>query len=106
MFKYIVHRLEGEADGADEPVITASVTIAVEYGENILAVTDTLIEAIKEDALGLDKYQKGFTASVYAPEEENDGLFAYTMTAALEPAYGEQNDLVYYGIVVEGGAEG
>lgn len=105
MLKYVIYRLivedKGNSDG--DVLIKGRELVAVEYGDNIHGVTDALIKAIKDDALGLPEYQTGFEASVYPPEEENEGEYAYTVTAALEPTYGEHNDLVYYGIAVEGG---
>ena len=79
--------------------------IAVEYGKDVYDATDRLIKAAKDDALGLDKYQKGFSAAVYAPrllEDCNeDNQYTYSIMAVLCPEYGEENDLIDYGIIEE-----
>ena len=78
---------------------------AVEHGEDIYAATDKLIKAVCDDAIGMEKYQKGYTASAYAPQPVEDHRrvkrYAYYLTAILSPEYGEENDLIEYGVIEE-----
>ena len=76
--------------------------IAVEYGEDIYAVTDKLIKMINDDATGLEKYASGYTAYAYEPGAvTGHEHYDYYVMAVLAPEYGEENDLLEYGIVEE-----
>ncbi len=101
MMKYKIYRSFGYADKD----IKKHVLVAVEYGEDIYAVTDTLIKLVCEDALGLEQYQQHYTAEAYAPElvgsHRRVKRYSYIMMAVLAPARGEQNDLLEYGITEE-----
>lgn len=105
MKKYQVFRSFGDVDRD----VKKHELVAVEYGENIHAVTDTLIKVINDDAIGLPQYQKHFTASVYAPEpvasHRRVKRYAYIVEAVLEPEYGDKNDVIEYGITEENAAE-
>ena len=105
MKKYKVFRSFGNADRD----IKKHELVAVEYGDDIYAVTDRLIEAVNDDALELEKYRKHYTASSYAPEPvgwyRRVKRYAYIVTAVLSPAYGEVNDLIEYGVTEEPGEE-
>lgn len=83
--------------------------IAVEYGKDIYAVTDALINAVRNDAIGLEKYQKFYDAQVYEPEPVDGQVrvkrYAYVMMAVLAPEYGEKNDIIDYGITEETGED-
>ena len=89
--------------------INKHVLVAVEYGENIHAVTDTLIKAVNDDATGLPQYQKGYTASAYAPEpvpsHRRMKRYAYIIMAVIAPEYGEKNDIIEYGVTEENAAK-
>lgn len=83
--------------------------VAVEYSDNIHAITDTLIKVVSEDAAGLEKYQKGYTASAYAPEPVPSHMrvkrYAYIIEAIMQPDYGEKNEIIEYGVTEENAAE-
>jgi len=99
--KYLVFRSFGNL----EKDVRKHALVAVEYGSDIDSVTDKLIKAINDDAIGLEKYQHGYTVATYAPELVNDlrrvKRYKYMMDAVLYPEYGEHNDMIEYGIVEE-----
>lgn len=105
MKKYQIFRSLGNMDKD----IKKHELVAVEYGENIHAVTDILIKAVREDAIDLTQYQKGYTASTYAPEPVPDcrrvKRYAYIIMAIVSPEYGESNDIVEYGVTEENAVE-
>ena len=105
MNKYTVYRSLGDLDRD----IKKHIIVAVEYGEDIHAVTDALIKAVCDDALGIEKYQQWYTASAYAPEPVGSSRrvkrYAYSMTAVLSPDNGGVTDLVDYGITEQAGSE-
>ena len=100
MKKYKVFRSFGSLDRD----IKKHILVAVEYGKDIYAVTDTLIKAVTDDVLGIEKYQNGYTSVAYAPESVDESRrvkrYAYSMMAIASPAYGE-NDIIDYGIIEE-----
>ena len=75
--------------------------VAVEYGKDIYDVMDRLIEVINDNALGLEKYQKGYEAATSTPGNINicDGEFYFT--AILMPKSGALNELIDYGVIEE-----
>ena len=101
MRKYKVFRSLGKVDED----VRKHELVAVEYGADIQAVTDKLIRVINDDATGLPQYEKGYTAFTEPPERIGDTervkRYQYSMLAILEPDYGEQNDLLEYGIIEE-----
>lgn len=100
MKKYKVFRSFGNL----EKDIKKHTLVAVEYGTDIYAVTDTLIKAVTDDVLGIEKYQTGYTSVAYAPEPVDESRrvkrYTYSMMAVVSPVYGE-NDLIDYGIIEE-----
>lgn len=105
MKKYQVFRSFGNVDKD----IKKHELVAVEYGENIHDVTDTLIKVVSYDATGLPQYQKGYSASAYAPEPVQSHRrvkrYAYIIMAVISPEYGEHNDIIEYGVTEENAAE-
>lgn len=97
--KYMVFRSLGKVEEA----VRKHELVAVEYGKDIRTVTDKLVKAINEDATGLPQYQTGFTSVTEGPEEIDSTRhvkrYQYVMTAIIQPAYGDKNDLLEYGIV-------
>ena len=100
MKKYKVFRSLGKVDEG----VQKHELVDVVYGRDIHAVTDKLMKAVNDDAIGLSQYEKGFTAFAKSPERI-DGRqvkrYQYCMLVILEPDYGEQNDLLEYGIMEE-----
>ena len=98
---YRVYRSYGESDESNEKYELA----AIEDGSNINDVTSRLIKAVCDDATGLEKYQKGYTAQAYAPEPvvefRRGEINEYTMMVVLYPKYGESNDIIEYAIIEE-----
>ena len=82
--------------------------VAVEYGQDIFAVTDALIKDVRDDLSEMPEY-KGCEATAYAPEPvrmcRRVKRYAYEMTGVVSPAYAEKNILVDYGIIEEEGNE-
>lgn len=79
--------------------------VAVEYGQDIHAVTDKLIKAVNDDAAGLPQFEKGYTACSMPPEERPSDRrikrYQYSILAIMEPDFGDSNELLEYGIMVE-----
>lgn len=79
--------------------------IAVVSGKSIDAAEDELMRVVREDALGIEKYEKGYTAGAYAPEEVGSDRrvkrYDYCLNAILSPDYGGLNDIIEYGIMEE-----
>ena len=105
MKKYKLFRSFGDLDKD----VKKHILVAVEYGETIHDVTDALIKAANEDAIGLPQYQNWYTAESYAPEPVKSfrrvKRYAYEMDAILMPERGEKNDIISYGVIEEETAE-
>ena len=101
MKKYKLFRSFGDLDKD----IKRHILVAVEYGENIYAVTDALIKAANEDATGLPQYQQWYTAESYAPKPVESfrrvKRYAYELHTILMPERGEKNDRLEYGVIEE-----
>ena len=101
MKKYKVYRSFGKI----EDQIKKHELVAIESGKDIYDATDRLIKAVCDDAAGLEKYQKGFSAYAYAPkpveEFQKVKRYEYYLTAVLSPDFGEENDLIEYGVIEE-----
>ena len=105
MKKYILYRsldvIDAEYDGQAPVDLDGHELVAIEYGEDIYVVSGALLKAAREDAGELEKYQRGFTAAAFDPEPIQHSRYSYHITAVLYPEYGEQNDLIEYGVVEE-----
>ncbi len=76
---------------------------AVEYGEDIYRVTDSLIQAVTQELSGMGEYAR-FECSAYAPDEPfalkymtNDD-FGYEMQGIVEGHDNGLNTIVYFGV--------
>ena len=91
--------------GAIDKGIKKHELVAVENGKDIYEATDRLIKAVRDDALGMEKYQRGYTAAVYPPTEveyfREVKRYEYYIRAILQPDHGPKNDVIEYGIVEE-----
>ena len=98
--KYILYRSFGELDKD----VKKHELVAVEYGQDIYAVTDTLIKAAADDLAGMPEYEK-FETAAFAPEPIKDfrrvKRYAYEMTGIVYPTHGDKNILTDPGIVEE-----
>lgn len=78
--------------------------VAVEYGENIDAVSPSLIKAAAEDLADLPEYGHCETAA-FAPERIQEHRrvrrYAYEMTGIVYPPRAEENILIEFGIMEE-----
>ena len=96
--KYTLYR---EPHGLDKNVRQHEL-VAVEYGENIFDVTDSLIRAAADDLAGLPEYV-GCDTAAKAPEPIESfrrvKKYQYEMQGIVYPPKGEQNFLVDFGIV-------
>ncbi len=105
MKKYKVFRSFGKLDED----VRKHELVAVEYGPDIFTVTDEIIKAVESDAVGIEKYQKGYTALAYTLEPVADVFrvtrYSYVISAVLAPEYGEFNDIIDYGIIEEDAGE-
>ena len=76
--------------------------VGVEYGEDIDAVTDTLIDVVCDDLAGLPEYEHCETWA-YAPEEMEDfrrtKRYQYYMGGVVSPPNAKENILYEYGII-------
>lgn len=96
--KYILFRSPGELD-ADE---RQHELVAVEFGPNIYAVTDTLIKDIRDDLSAMPEYRQFMTAG-FEPERIDNGTlktrYTYSMMGAVYPVMAEKNILIEYGVI-------
>lgn len=78
--------------------------VDVEYGDDIDAVADALIRAVRDDLAGLPEYARCETLA-YAPEPIHSTRrvkrYAYEMTGVASPANAPENFLIDYGIIEE-----
>lgn len=98
--KYILYRSFGNLDKD----VRKHELVAVEYGQDIYAVTDALIKAAADDLAGMPEYEK-FETAAFAPEPIKDfrkvKRYAYEMTGIVYPTHADKNILIDFGIVEE-----
>lgn len=98
--KYILYRSFGNLDKD----VKKHELVAVEYGQDIYAVTDALIKAATDDLAGMPEYEK-FETAAFAPEPIKDfrkvKRYAYEMTGIVYPTHADKNILIDFGIVEE-----
>ncbi len=98
MKKYLIYRTPKEIDRD----LSEHELVGVEYGENIDAVTDTIIQAVTDDLSGNPEYA-GCDVFAYAPEvmEESKRTrrYQYHVTGVVSPVSAKENILVNYGII-------
>lgn len=98
--KYILYRSFGNLDKD----VRKHELVAVEYGQDIYAVTDALIKAAADDLAGMPEYEK-FETAAFAPEPIKDfrkvKRYAYGMTGIVYPTHADKNILIDFGIVEE-----
>lgn len=98
--KYILYRSFGNLDKD----VKKHELVAVEYGQDIYAVTDALVKAAADDLAGMPEYEK-FETAAFAPEPIKDSRrvkrYAYEMTGIVYPTHGDKNILIDFGIVEE-----
>ena len=96
--KYILYRAP---QGLDKNVRQHEL-VAVEYGENIFDVTDSLIQDAADDLAGLPEYA-GCDTAAKAPEPIESfrrvKKYQYEMLGIVYPPKGEKNFLIDFGIV-------
>lgn len=96
--KYILYRSFGELDKD----VKKHELVAVEYGQDIYAVTDTLIKAAADDLAGMPEYERCETAA-YAPEPVKDfrkvRRYQFEMTGIVYPPNADKNILIDFGVV-------
>ena len=98
--KYILYRSFGNLDKD----VRKHELVAVEYGQDIYAVTDALIKVAADDLAGMPEYEK-FETAAFAPEPIKDfrkvKRYAYEMTGIVYPTHADKNILIDFGIVEE-----
>ena len=98
--KYILYRSFGNLDKD----VKKHELVAVEYGQDIYAVTDALVKAAADALAGMPEYEK-FETAAFAPEPIKDfrrvKRYAYEMTGIVYPTHGDKNILIDFGIVEE-----
>ena len=98
--KYILYRSFGNLDKD----VRKHELVAVEYGQDIYAVTDALIKAAADDLAGMPEYEK-FETAAFAPEPIKDfrkvKRYAYEMTGIVYPTHADKNILIDFGVVEE-----
>lgn len=98
MKKYLIYRAP---KGIDRD-LSKHELVGVEYGENIDAVTDTIIRAVTDDLSGNPEYA-GCEVFAYAPEpmetSKRTRRYQYHVTGVVSPVSAKENILVNYGII-------
>lgn len=98
MKKYLIYRAPKEIDRD----LSKHELVGVEYGENIDAVTDTIIRAVTDDLSGNPEYA-GCEVFAYAPEPMDESRrtrrYQFYVTGVVSPVSAKENILVDYGIV-------
>lgn len=98
--KYILYRSFGNLDKD----VKRHELVAVEYGQDIYAVTDALIKAAADDLAGMPEYEK-FETAAFAPKPIKDfrkvKRYSYEMTGIVYPTHADKNILIDFGIVEE-----
>lgn len=101
MKKFKVFRSPGDV----ERNVSKHELIAVEYGKDIYDVTKRINRAVNEDAVGLPKYESGYTSSTDGPMEmvgyQSIQHYQYFIVVCLTPKVGKQYKLLEYGIIME-----
>lgn len=100
IMKYKLFRSPGNLDKS----VLKHELVAVEIGNNIDEVTDTLICAVRDDLAEMPEYRYCRT-SAYAPELVKPfrcvKRYQYEMRGIVYPQYAEKNILIDYGIIEE-----
>ena len=98
--KYTLYRSLGNLDKD----VQKHELVAVEYGQDIYAVTDALIKAAADDLAGMPEYEK-FETAAYAPEPvrafRRVKRYDYEMPGIVYPTQADRNILIDFGIVEE-----
>ena len=77
--------------------------VAVEYGEDIYQVTNSLIQAVDQDLSGMAEYAR-FDCCAYAPDEPfaleymTDDEFDYEMSGIVCGGADGLNKIIYFGV--------
>lgn len=78
--------------------------VAVEYGQDIYAVTGDLIRDVREDLAGLPEYA-GWETAAYAPEPVEEycvlNRYQFEMLGIVSPPNADHNILIDYGVIEE-----
>lgn len=98
MKKYLIYRAPKKIDRD----LSKHELVGVEYGEDIDAVTDTIIRAVTDDLSGNPEYS-GCEVFAYAPEPMEESKrtqrYQYHVTGVVSPVSAKENILVNYGII-------
>lgn len=91
MKKFLLYRLLGEGGDPERQ----EELVAVEYGEDIEAVAQILVDDVAADTAELDEAAGGDTFA-YAPEPSDHLDYDYEVTGVISPASATENILVDY----------
>jgi hypothetical protein len=98
MKKYLIYRAPKEIDRD----LSKHELVGVEYGEDIDAVTDTIIRTVTDDLSGNPEYS-GCEVFAYAPEpteaSKRTRRYQYHVTGVVSPVSAKENILVNYGVI-------
>ena len=96
MNKYILYRTgicDEDEDRPDE--VEAEEMVAVEFGDSIDAVLDSLLRAVRDDLSEMPEYAQ-CEVFAYGPHFENCSGNTYDMMGVISPPVAEKNILVDY----------